>query len=211
LEVAEPEEQAVAAEREAFAISERTRLPVTAINPGFILGPRFFKPSESVRQIVDFVNQPPPVYFDGGFGVVDVEDVAMGAILAMEKGRDRERYIVSGENLTVQQTFTIVAELIGIRPPSIRIPVALLRVLAGAMELGSRLTGTRPMLDRSQVDEFAGKYAFHDSGKARRELGYTARSARETIRRTVAWALEHGFVSAERRRALTPAPELLAA
>jgi dihydroflavonol-4-reductase len=198
----------VAAEREAFEISRRTGMPVTAVNPGLILGPRFYKVSESVRQIVDFVNQPPPVYFDGGFGVVDVEDVCDGAIGAMEKGGDRERYIVSGEDVTVKGAFEIVADLVGVRAPSIRVPVPLLRLLAGGMEAISKATGKRPMLDRSQVDEFAGKYAYHDSSKAKRALGYAPRGARETIRRTVAWAIDHGFVPEGRKAKLTLAPEL---
>jgi dihydroflavonol-4-reductase len=198
----------LAAEHEAFALGRREGMAVTAVNPGLILGPRFYKLSESVRQIVDFVNQPPPMYFDGGFGVVDVEDVSDGAIRAMEQGGDGERYILSGEDVTVRQTFEIIAGLIGVRPPSIRVPVPVLRILAGAMELVSKATGRRPMLDRSQVDEFGGKYAYIDSSKAKRTLGYQARGARETIARTVAWAIDHGFVPEKRAAALTLAPEL---
>ncbi|MGH7818527.1 MAG: NAD-dependent epimerase/dehydratase family protein, partial [Candidatus Binatia bacterium] len=198
----------IAAEKEAFDIHRRTGLAVTAVNPGFILGPRFHKPSESVRQIVDFINQGTPVYFEGGFGVVDVDDVARGAILGMENGRAGERYIVSGENVSVKRAFELVAEFTGLKPPSIKLPTPVLRVVAGVMELGAKVTGTRPMLDRSQVDEFAGKYGYFDSSKAKRELGYTWLSARETIRRTVAWTIDHGFVTEKRRSLLKPHPEL---
>ncbi len=93
----------IAAEKEAFAVAKRTGLALVSIHPGLILGPRFWKPSESVGQIIQFVNQGAPVYFDGGFSVVDVEDVARGAILAMEKGRSGERYILAGENITVNR------------------------------------------------------------------------------------------------------------
>jgi len=79
----------IAAEKEAFAIGARENVAVTAINPGLILGPRFWKVSESTRQVVDFLNQGMPVYFDGGFGVVDVEDVANGAMLGMNKAAAR--------------------------------------------------------------------------------------------------------------------------
>ena len=198
----------IAAEREAFAISERTGMPVTALLPGFILGPRFWKLSESVHQVSQFVNQGAPLYFDGGFGVVDVEDVARGALLAMEKGRSRERYIVSGEDVTVKQLFDLLAELTGLRAPTLRAPVAVVRLLALAMELGSRVTGSRPMLDRNQVDEFAGKFAYFSSAKAQRELGYTFRPARETLRRTVAWLIDRGFVVEKRQQLLQPHPSL---
>src|SRR5213076_478350 len=157
----------IAAEKEAFAIAGRTGLPVTSIHPGFVLGPRFWKPSESVHQVEQFLNHGSPIYFDGGFGVVDVEDVARGAILAMDKGRAGERYLLSGENVTVKGLF-----------------------------------------DRSQVDEFAGKYGYFDSGKAERELGYTYLPARETVRRTIAWLVARGFVSERRQRALRLDPSL---
>jgi dihydroflavonol-4-reductase len=198
----------VAAEREAFAIAERTKLPVTAVNPGFILGPRFWKPSESTRQVVDFLNHGMPVWFEGGFGVVDVEDVARGALLAMDRGGDRERYILSGDNVTVKQLIDIAAELSGVPAPRVRLPAPVLRVVATALELYGRATGTRPMLDRAQVDELAGTYGYVSPAKAQRELGWTYRPVREVVRRTVAWALERGFVPPARRSALTLHPSL---
>ena len=204
------DEGKIAAENEAFAIARRTGVAMTSIHPGLILGPRFWKPSESVNQIVQFVNQGAPVYFDGGFSVVDVEDVARGAVLAMEKGRNGERYILAGDNITVKQLFDTMAELTGLRAPGLKLPVPVLRVAAGAMELVSKLTGQRPMIDRSQVDEFGGKWAYFDCGKAKRELGYTHLSARETVRRTLAWIIERGMVSEKRRRALQPHPSLAA-
>jgi dihydroflavonol-4-reductase len=198
----------VAAEKEAFAIAKRTGMPISSIHPGFILGPRFYKVSESVRQVADFVNQGVPVYFEGGFGVVDVDDVARGGLLAMDKGRDGERYIVSGENLTVKGLFDLLAELTGLKAPTIKLPLPVLRAVAALMEVGAKLTGKRPQLDRSQVDEFAGKYGFFDSSKAERELGYTYLPARDTLRRTVAWLIDRGFVPERRRRALQPHPSL---
>jgi len=200
----------IAAENEAFAIAQRTGLAMTSIHPGLILGPGFWKPSESVAQIVQFVNQGAPVYFDGGFSVVDVHDVARGAILAMEKGRRSERYILAGDNITVKELFDLMAELTGLRAPSVKLPVPVMRGLAGVMELVSGLTGRRPMIDRSQVDEFGGKWAYFDCAKAKRELGYTHLSARETIRRTLAWIIERGFVPERRRRALQLHPSLAA-
>jgi dihydroflavonol-4-reductase len=198
----------IAAEREAFAIREREKLPVTTINPTLILGPRFFKLSESVRQIVDYVNDSPPIYFDGGFTVVDAEDVARGAMLAMGRGGDGERYVIGGDDVTVKEAFDACAELIGVKPPSIRLPVPVLRVLAGGMELASKVTRRRPMLDRSMVDEFAGVWGYHDSSKAKRELGYEPRGVRETLARTIAWALDSGFVPEKRRNVLRPSAEL---
>jgi len=198
----------IAAEKEAFALAGRTGLPVTSIHPGFILGPRFWKPSESVHQVEQFLNHGAPVYFDGGFGVVDVEDVARGAILAMDRGRAGERYLLSGENVTVKGLFDLMAEATGLPAPRVKLPVGVLRAVAAAMELASKLTGARPLIDRSQVDEFGGKYGYFDSGKAERELGYTYLPARETVRRTIAWLVARGFVTEKRQRALRLDPSL---
>jgi dihydroflavonol-4-reductase len=126
----------------------------------------------------------------------------------MDKGRDGERYIVSGENVTVKGLFDLLADLTGLKAPTIKVPLPILRLLAGAMELGAKLTGKRPQIDRSQVDEFAGKYAYFDSSKAARELGYTYRSARDTVCRTVAWLIDRGFVTERRQRVLQPHPSL---
>ncbi len=192
----------IAAEKEAFAIAERTGLPVVAVQPGLIFGPRFWKLSESVRQVADFLNRGAPLYFEGGFGVVDVEDVARGSLLAMEKGRPGERYILSGEDVTVKQLFDLMADLTGLKAPAFKAPVPVVRAVAAAMEFAAKLTGSRPLIDRSQVDEFAGKYAYFSSAKAQRELGYTYLPARETVQRTISWLVAHGFVNERRRQTI---------
>jgi dihydroflavonol-4-reductase len=198
----------LAAEREALAIAERTGLPVAIVNPGYILGPRFWKLSESIHQVEQFVNHGAPVYFDGGFAVVDVDDVARGQMLAMEKGRSRERHLLGGENVTVKHLFDIMSELTGLPAPRLRLPTPVLRVVATGLELVGRATGRRPMIDRSQVDEFAGLYGFVSSAKAERELGWTWMPARDAVRRTIAWLIDRGFVVEPRRRALQPHPSL---
>src|SRR3989442_1070756 len=137
-----------------------------------------------------------------------VEDVARGAILAMDRGRAGERYLLSGENVTVKGLFDLMAEATGLPAPRVKLPVGVLRAVAAAMELASKLTGARPLIDRSQVDEFGGKYGYFDSGKAERELGYTYLPARETVRRTIAWLVARGFVTERRQPALRLDPSL---
>src|SRR5262249_20262953 len=115
---------------------------------------------------------------------------------------------LAGDNITVKQLFDMMAELTGVKAPTRKLPVPVMRALATVLELVSKVTGTRPMLDRSQVDEFGGKYAYFDNGKAERELGYTHRSARETVARTIAWIVDRGFVGEKRRSALHLDPSL---
>jgi dihydroflavonol-4-reductase len=104
--------------------------------------------------------------------------------------------------------FEILAELTGLPAPKMKAPVPVVRLLAAAMELGSKLTGSRPMLDRSQVDEFAGHFGYFSNAKAERELGYTFLSARDTLARTVAWLIDHGFVDEKRKQLMKPHPSL---
>jgi hypothetical protein len=108
----------------------------------------------------------------------------------------------------VKQLLDLVAEMAGISPPSYKLPVPVLRIIATGLEAVGWVTGWRPLIDRKQVDEFAGVYGYLDPGKAERELGFTWRNAREAVRRTVAWALDHGFVAEARQRALQPDPSL---
>ena len=149
-----------------------------------------------------------PIYFDGGFGVVDVEDVATGAVLAMDKGASGERYILSGENMTVKQLFDLVAEAAGVPPRRGTSRWSCCAPSRPGSRPSAGSTGWRPLLDRNQVDEFAGHYGYLDPGKAERELGFTWRNARDTIRRTVAWAIDRGFVADARRASLRPDPSL---
>src|SRR5439155_784909 len=83
-----------------------------------------------------------------------LEAAARGAMLAMDKGRAGERYLLSGENVTVKGLFDLMAEATGLPAPRVKLPVPVLRAVAAAMELASKLTGARPLIDRSQVDEF---------------------------------------------------------
>ena len=99
-----------------------------------------------MAQIVQFVNQGAPVYFDGGFSVVDVDDVARGAIVAMEQGRTGERYILAGENVTVKQLFDLMAELTGLRAPSHQ-------VAGGRPPRDRRRDGTREPGDGPPADD----------------------------------------------------------
>src|SRR5262249_35553154 len=149
-----------------------------------------------------------PFYFDGGFPVVDVEDVARGALLAMDKGRDGERYVVGGDNVTVKELYELIARCTGLQAPTLRAPVPVVRAIATVPERGGRPPGTRPLMDRSRVDEFAGRYGYQSSAKAAAELGYTWRPAREVVRRTIAWLVDHGFVTERRRRTLALDPSV---
>ncbi len=192
----------LAAERAAVEAQKRSGLPVVFVLPGLILGPGFYGVSSSVKLVLDFINFPTPVYFDGGFSVVDVEDVARGCLAAEKKGRAGERYILAGENVTVRAFYETIAELTGLPAPRGRAPKLVFRIAAALMEAGGRLFGATPMVTTEQVAEFHGTYGYFSSEKARRELGYRFLPCKEVLRRTIEWLLARGFVKESRRKAI---------
>ncbi len=97
-------------------------LPVVIVNPSFPVGPRDIKPTPTGQTILDFINHRLPAYVDTGMNVVDVEDVAQGHLLAAEKGRIGERYILGGRNMPMREFLGILEKITGIPAPRVRLP-----------------------------------------------------------------------------------------
>jgi hypothetical protein len=108
----------------------------------------------------------------------------------------------------VKGLFDILAELTGLKSPTIKLPFPVLRLIAGGMELASKVTGTRPMLDRTRSTSSPASTASSAATKAKRELGYTYLSARDTLRRTVAWLIDAASSPRSGLQALRPHPSL---
>src|SRR5262245_33485685 len=121
-----------------------------------------------------------------GFGALDVRDFASGVVLAAERGRSGERYLLSGDNLTVSQLLQEVAEIAGVRAPRFVPPTPLLRVLVGALEIVCSIRG-KPAPVTRDVLQIIGRYAWYDTSKARAELGWSSRPLRETLTDTIRW------------------------
>jgi dihydroflavonol-4-reductase len=125
----------------------------------------------------------PPI-IPGGVGVVHVEDVVEGTLAALDRGRSGERYILSGENLSVEALLHIVAGVAGVRQPRVHLSLRAARALAWATSLPARFGfGARPVML-----ELAGRYFYYNSQKARQELGVALRRpATEAIREAMEW------------------------
>ena len=121
-----------------------------------------------------------------GLGALDVRDFASGVVLAAERGRAGERYLLSGENVTVDQLLEQVASIAGVRAPTFTPPLFLLRAAVGALELVSALRGKPAPLTREAL-QVVGRYAWYDTSKARKELGWSSRPLSDTLRDTIQW------------------------
>lgn len=169
--------------------------PVVIVNPSAPIGPRDVKPTPTGKVIVDFLNRKMPAYLDTGLNWVHVRDVAEGHILAAEKGRVGERYILGHRegNWTMKQAFDVLSELTGIRGPGFRVPYGVAFAAACVDEAIARFTGKPPKAPLAGV-RMARYKMFFDPTKAIRELGLPQTPPRQALQDAVDWFRGHGYV-----------------
>lgn len=172
----------------------RLGLPVVIVNPSTPVGPRDIKPTPTGRIVRDATRGRMPAYVDTGLNIVHVDDVAEGHCLAYEKGRLGERYILGGENLSLQRVLALIAVLVHRKPPRIRLSRHLLWPIAAASELYARARPAAVPLVTFDELRMAKKRMFYSSAKAERELGFRARPAAEALADAVAWFAAEGSV-----------------
>jgi dihydroflavonol-4-reductase len=182
------------AERAVLDLAERDGLPVVVVNPAAPVGPRDIKPTPTGKMIRDAAAGRVPAYIDTGLNIVHVDDVAEGHVLALEKGRIGQRYVLGGENMLLKDILGLVADVAHRRPPSIRLPEAVVWPAALVMEKLAKLTGIEPMMTRDHL-KMARKKMFYSSAKATAELGYQARPVRLAVEDAVAWFRTNGMLT----------------
>ena len=165
-------------------------LEACVVHPSGILGPGDYAMGETTRTLVDIIDGKMPAGISGSFNLCDVRDLARGVILAAGKGKRGECYILGNEAVTFRDFSHLVSEESGCRPMRLFLPTGLANMLAGLMEKKAKRSGKKPLLTTFSVYNLSRNNRF-DSGKAQRELGYTTRSYRETIRDEISWLKEN--------------------
>jgi dihydroflavonol-4-reductase len=166
--------------------------PVVVVNPTAPVGDHDFKPTPTGRIILDFLKGGMPAYIDTGLNVVDADDVALGHLLACERGRPGERYILGSENLTLAGIFERLESASGVKAPARRIPYAL-AYAAGAVSTGwAAITGHEPRAPLDGV-RMARKKMWVTHAKAARELGFSPAPAAAALARAVVWFRSNGY------------------
>jgi len=168
-------------------------LPVVIVNPAVVIGVRDIKPTPSGQIILDVLNKKMPAYMDGGMNFVDVEDVARGHILAAQKGRIGERYILGNENLTLEDFFALIGEVSGVKPPRFKVPYSVAIAMAYMYQFASKITRKPPAITPPGV-RVASKYTYYDVTKAVNELGFPQTPIKTTIEKAVNWFKDNGYV-----------------
>jgi dihydroflavonol-4-reductase len=167
--------------------------PVVIVNPTAPVGPGDWKPTPTGRIILDFLRGKMPAYVDTGLNVVGVEDVAAGHLLAAEKGRVGERYILGGRNMTLKQILDALAAITGQRAPRVKLPHVVALVAGYADEFYSRLAGREPQIPVEGVKMSRHKM-FVESDKAARELAYKPGKIEAALERAVRWYEANGYI-----------------
>ena len=173
-------------ERVAMRFAE-SGLPVVVVNPAFPFGPRDIAPTPTGGIVRSLLAKQVPAYSPGGFCTIDVDDCAEGHLLAEEKGRIGERYILGNDNVSMKEFFDIVAKVAGISAPKVPMPSALAAGVALGMELWADHVSHKEPPATYRSMRYTQRSAFFSNAKARRELGLRTRPLEETVRRAVEW------------------------
>jgi dihydroflavonol-4-reductase len=177
------------AEEEALARSSPD-FSVISVNPSFTMGPEDYigAPANKLLQAVSAEKL--PVIFTVGFGCLDVRDFSEGMVLAAERGRSGQRYLLNGHNVMIDDLLQQVAAIAGVKPPRWRLPIWVAHVMVAIVTAVKTLRKKQPTITRS-VLQILGRYAWYDTTRAQQELGWTPRPLQETLEDTLRWLREN--------------------
>jgi len=168
-------------------------LPIVIVNPSTPIGERDIKPTPTGQLIVDFLNRRMPAYVDTGLNLIDVRDVAAGHLLAAERGKPGEKYILGNRNMTLKEILDTLAALTGLRAPRTRLPHWIPLAFSACDTAVSRVTGRPPRASFESV-RMSTHRMFFDASRAVKELGLPQTPVEDALGRAVAWFRENGYV-----------------
>ncbi|HET7370680.1 MAG TPA: hopanoid-associated sugar epimerase [Gammaproteobacteria bacterium] len=180
------------AEQKVRKLADKEGLDVVTVNPSAPVGPRDIKPTPTGRMILDAARGRMPAFVDTGLNIVHVDDVAAGHVQAYEHGTRGRRYILGGENMTLQDILGAVSEVVERKPPGLRLPHNVVMPVAYLAEGVAQITGRAPSLTVAGA-KLAKKKMFFSHARADRELGYQPRPVKEAFVDAVQWFRGNGY------------------
>ena len=176
---------------EQAALEER-EIPVTIVNPTAPVGDHDAKPTPTGKIVLDFLKGDMPAFIDTGLNLVDVRDVAEGHLLAAEKGKPGERYILGCDNLTLEQILGKLAAITGRAAPTMKLPYAVAYAAGVVTTAWARVSGLPPRAPLDAV-KMARKKMFVSHAKAARDLGFSPAPVDAALSRAVLWFQANGY------------------
>jgi dihydroflavonol-4-reductase len=193
----------VESERLAHDLAKELGIELVAVLPTGVVGRFDYAITPSTKNFVEVVKKKAPLGFP--VNLVDVRDVALGHVLAMDNGKTGERYLLGSENIEPDALAKLIEEEVGVKPKLGMPPTWVLGTIAAISEAVSSLTGKEPMITRALVKEIAAsKGLLFDCSKARKELGLEPRDAREIVRETARWCAFVGQIDESIKTKLPP-------
>ena len=180
-------------------------LPVVIVCPTAPVGPFDVKPTPTGKMILDFLLGRMRGYVDTGLNLVACEDVAVGHVLAAEKGEVGRRYILGSENLSLMKIFETLSRITGLPAPRFRLPKSLLLPLSLLSEGISMITRRSPLFSL-ETARMARKHMYFDSSRAVRELGFSPGSVEDALERAVVWFRDNHYLPPGKVFARSPGP-----
>ena len=182
----------VMAERLVERMVAEQALPAVIVNPSTPIGPRDIRPTPTGRIIVEGATGRIPAFIQTGLNLAHVDDIAEGHLQALEKGRIGERYVLGGQDVSLEGLLAAIADLVGRKAPTIELPRGPLYPLAVGAEAVAMITGKEPFITLDALN-MARYRMFFSSAKAEAELGYRARPYAEAVADAVAWFRQAGY------------------
>jgi dihydroflavonol-4-reductase len=178
-------------EQAALAAGRATGVEVVAVLPSSVQGPG--RAGGTGRILIAYLNGRLRAFVDTSISLVDIDDCSAGHVLAAERGRPGERYVINGATISSREALAIVSELVGVEHRVRLLPAPVARAAATALELGFRAARRHPPVCRAMVRTMLHGHRY-DGSRAARELGLVYTPVRDTLRRTIEWARAEGLV-----------------
>ena len=180
------------AEKEALEMARRG-LPVVVVNPTAPIGPWDVKPTPTGKMVLDLLRGRIPAYVNTGMNLVDVEDVAVGHALALEKGRPGERYLLGNTNMTLGRMFKMLEGVSGKKAPTIRLPLWMV-IWAGYADtfIEGTLMGREPLIPLEGL-KISRKPMYVSCEKAITGLGLPQSPVEGAMEKAVRWFRDYGY------------------
>jgi dihydroflavonol-4-reductase len=173
-------------ERVALRFAE-SGMSLVVVNPGFPFGPRDIAPTPTGKIILGVLRGEVPGVPPGGICAIDVDDCAMGHLLAEEKGRAGERYILGNHNVSLKELFALVGKVGNVKAPTMVVPASVSASVALGMELwADHVSHVEPRATYRAM-RYAMRSVFFSNAKAKRELGLPTRPLEESVKRAADW------------------------
>jgi dihydroflavonol-4-reductase len=168
-------------------------ISVVIVSPSTPVGPGDVKPTPTGQLVLDAAAGRMPAYVDTGLNIVHVDDVAAGHLLAYERGKAGERYILGGEDMSLREILELIAGLERRSPPRVRLPYGVVLPIAYLAEGFARLSGRSGRITLEGV-RMSRKRMFFSSAKATRELGYRWRPPVQAFEDAIRWFRDNGLL-----------------